>query len=304
MPRKRRFELVAGTSRKFWEIAQTGSAFTTRYGRIGSEGQETTKRFPGAAAAGKAYEQIVAAKVREGYHEVTKAPAARKGARPVRLMKLDRTIADCTDNHGVQKEGDEWGHNILSSKTVRGPSGKLGLAGEVDAAPDPAELKLCVRLAAAAGRIMGDLALGMGSSGEEQCDRFFVAKHVGFQCRSLDPWGIRPAFGGALYPAAKIKVFPLAENTSWWKTLVKDLRQREHPDEDPYNSNTMRDALGRWRKLFAWFKAEKAFVESGFVFVDKSKTDYLRGGVVFPRLLVGRTRGGSIAGLFGAFVDA
>jgi len=234
---------------------------------------------------------------------VSKAPAARKGVRPARLMKLDKTIAACTDPSGMAKEGDDWANNILSQKTVRGPSGKLGLAGEVEAAPDPKELKLCVRLAASAGRIMGDLEIGMGSSGGEQFDRFFVAKHVGFQCRSLEPWAIRPAFGGALYPGAKIKVLPLAENTSWWKQLVKYLRLNEDPDDEPGNSDTMRDALGRWRKLMAWFKAEKAFVESGFVFVDKKKQEF-RGGCVLPRLLVGRTRGGSIAGLFGAFVDA
>ena len=303
MARKRRFELVAGTSLKFWEIAQAGNAFTTRYGRIGSAGQETTKRFSGAAAATKAYEQLVANKVREGYQELTAAPATRKGARRARLMKLDKNIAECLDAYGMLKEGDDWSNNILSGKTVRGPSGKLGLPGEVEATPNAKELKLCVRLAAAAGRIVGDLELDMGSSAGHPFDRFFVAKHAGWQCRSLEAWALRSVFGGALYPGAKIKVLPLAEGTSWWKTMVKYYRLNERPDEEPGDSDRMREGLRRWRKVMAWFHDEKAFVESAFVAVDKTSQEF-RGGCVFPRLLLGRTRGGSIAGLFTVFVDA
>jgi hypothetical protein len=67
----------------------------------------------------------------------------------------------------------------------------------------------------------------------------------------------------------------------------------------------MREGLARWRSVMAWFHAEKAFAEVAFVFVDKSGDDYgMPGGCVFPRLLLGRTHGGSIAGLFGAYVDA
>ena len=233
-------------------------------------------------------------------------PAPPQGARRARLMKLTYSIGSCVNSSGVKEEGDDWANDILSWKTVRGPSGKIGLPGEVEAKPVAGELKLCVRLAAAAKRIVGEMETGMGSAGGQTFDRFFVARHGQWRCRALKPGEIRPAFGSALYPAATIKGLPLEERTSWWKTVVKCFRLNEEteepPDEGPGASDTMRNGLRRWRKAMAWFHEEKAFVEVAFVEIDKMEAPGIRGGCVFPRLLLGRTRGGSIAGLFGAVV--
>ncbi len=43
---KRRFEYVAGTSDKFWEIEVTGREVTVRFGRNGSSGQTTRGASP------------------------------------------------------------------------------------------------------------------------------------------------------------------------------------------------------------------------------------------------------------------
>jgi predicted DNA-binding WGR domain protein len=67
--KKRHFEFVEGTSSKFWEISLDGSAFTTRYGRIGTPGQETVKDYGTAEKAKKEYEKLVAEKVKKGYVE-------------------------------------------------------------------------------------------------------------------------------------------------------------------------------------------------------------------------------------------
>ena len=40
-----RYEFVEGTSNKFWEIKLEGSAFQTKYGRIGTPGAVTLKEF-------------------------------------------------------------------------------------------------------------------------------------------------------------------------------------------------------------------------------------------------------------------
>ena len=53
----RRFELVEGTSSKFWEVWVTGNEMTTRWGRIGTEGQTKAKPFADEAAARKAAER-------------------------------------------------------------------------------------------------------------------------------------------------------------------------------------------------------------------------------------------------------
>src|SRR6185369_4837831 len=41
----RHFELIDGTSRKFWEISNADDSSTLRFGRIGTSGQSQTKSF-------------------------------------------------------------------------------------------------------------------------------------------------------------------------------------------------------------------------------------------------------------------
>jgi DNA ligase-1 len=66
----RRFEFVAGNSRKFWEVEVSGKDMTTRWGRIGSAGQSKTKTFADAAAASAAADKLIAEKTADGYVEV------------------------------------------------------------------------------------------------------------------------------------------------------------------------------------------------------------------------------------------
>jgi len=65
----RYFEFIEGTSSKFWEIHLDGSSFTTRYGKIGTPGQETLKEYDTADKAKKEYEKLVAEKTKKGYVE-------------------------------------------------------------------------------------------------------------------------------------------------------------------------------------------------------------------------------------------
>jgi len=67
----RRFEFNDAKSAKFWEIALTGTDVVARYGRIGSDGQSTTKTFANLPAAQKYYDKIIAEKVEKGYEEQT-----------------------------------------------------------------------------------------------------------------------------------------------------------------------------------------------------------------------------------------
>ena len=66
----RRFEFVEGKSSKFWEVSIQGTEVTTRYGRIGGDGQSTTKSFPDNAAATKNVEKLIKEKTDKGYQEV------------------------------------------------------------------------------------------------------------------------------------------------------------------------------------------------------------------------------------------
>ena len=66
---KRYFEFVEGTSSKFWEITTKGNDVTTRYGKIGTDGRNTTKSFDDAATAKAFAEKIIGEKTKSGYAE-------------------------------------------------------------------------------------------------------------------------------------------------------------------------------------------------------------------------------------------
>jgi len=60
-----RLYFVEGTSDKFWEAEYDGEGtITTRYGRNGTAGTESSK-----AGNLAAYEKLVASKLKKGYHE-------------------------------------------------------------------------------------------------------------------------------------------------------------------------------------------------------------------------------------------
>jgi uncharacterized protein (TIGR02996 family) len=62
-----RYEFSEGKSNKFWEIELDDESFTTRWGRIGTAGQETTKEFDSRADAKREYDKLIAEKVKKGY---------------------------------------------------------------------------------------------------------------------------------------------------------------------------------------------------------------------------------------------
>jgi predicted DNA-binding WGR domain protein len=89
----RRFELIEGSSSKFWEIAVSGTAYTVTYGRIGTAGQSKTKKVKDAAKEAAA---LVAEKLKKGYAEIKKGGAAAK-QKPVAAKKA------ALDTDAIQK---------------------------------------------------------------------------------------------------------------------------------------------------------------------------------------------------------
>jgi DNA ligase-1 len=65
----RHFEFVEGTSNKFWEVSQSQNSMTTRWGRIGSNGQSKTKAYADPQAAADAMAKLIQEKTDEGYVE-------------------------------------------------------------------------------------------------------------------------------------------------------------------------------------------------------------------------------------------
>lgn len=66
----RYFEFEDDKSSKFWEITLSGSDVTTRWGKIGTDGQSKTKPFGSPAKAQAEYDKLIEEKTGKGYVEV------------------------------------------------------------------------------------------------------------------------------------------------------------------------------------------------------------------------------------------
>jgi uncharacterized protein (TIGR02996 family) len=145
--RARYFELVAGTSSKFWEITLEGKSFITRYGRIGTNGQKTFKEFVSPEKARQEAEKLIAEKVGKGYVEKggeggdedePAGPVGSAGA-GARNPELEEAIlADPDDESAylvygdwLQAQGDPRGELItLSAQAARTSDRKLKAAAD------------------------------------------------------------------------------------------------------------------------------------------------------------------------------
>lgn len=79
MSPQRYFEFVGGASKKFWSVGCLGNVVTVRFGRIGTEGQTKTKRYPTVVAAMAAADGQLRGKLAKGYRE---SKPLRKAAAP------------------------------------------------------------------------------------------------------------------------------------------------------------------------------------------------------------------------------
>ncbi|MBA3397522.1 MAG: WGR domain-containing protein [Deltaproteobacteria bacterium] len=76
------FELVDGTSSKFWEILVDGTSVKTRYGKIGANGQQTVKDFATKPEAMKELGRLIHEKMNKGYTEKLAAKSGGGSAKP------------------------------------------------------------------------------------------------------------------------------------------------------------------------------------------------------------------------------
>jgi uncharacterized protein (TIGR02996 family) len=77
-PGARYFEFNEGTSNKFWEVSLDGNSVRTRYGKIGTPGQQTIKDFSSKPDAQKELDKLVAEKTKKGYAETAAGGGAAK----------------------------------------------------------------------------------------------------------------------------------------------------------------------------------------------------------------------------------
>lgn len=105
--KSRWFELADGSSEKFWSIELKGNSHTAKYGRIGADGQTTTKNFADNAKAKASFEKLIEQKVNKGYVEVKAGAPKRQSTRPVSRTKWIEQYLRCTWLPKVRKGDGE-----------------------------------------------------------------------------------------------------------------------------------------------------------------------------------------------------
>ncbi len=168
------------------------------------------------------------------------------------------------------------------------------------------EIQLCKRLAAKAAAAVEGLEVGMGSEGTpvifdesgktvwgtDGFSPFFVAAKTGDKVQKrLSDALIRRKFGDVIFPDCIVRVEALREKGAWWENV---LQWYSGSEEDERISE-----LAQWRKTIEWFAAQKAFVDTAFVMIGDGPE---HGGAHFPRLAIGLTKAGSLAGIIGVVV--
>lgn len=100
----RRFELIEGTSSKFWEVSVDEKDLTVRFGRIGTQGQTQLKSFPSAEKATAEHDKLIREKTKKGYAEVI-APAPAGDASPPPAPRAPKVALAAAPTPVVAGEG-------------------------------------------------------------------------------------------------------------------------------------------------------------------------------------------------------
>jgi uncharacterized protein (TIGR02996 family) len=127
-----RFEFTEGTSTKFWEITLHGAAFTTRWGRLGTDGQSKTQNFVSAAVAEREYQKLIVSKTKKGYQ-----PSGDAGPAAVATADLRAPSAENPELEAAclaaPESGEPWAVYadwLQAQGDVRGELAALFMAGK------------------------------------------------------------------------------------------------------------------------------------------------------------------------------
>jgi predicted DNA-binding WGR domain protein len=102
-----------GGSDKFYEIQQTGTSVTTRYGKTGADGVSATKSYASVAEAIKFVEKTLNEKLKKGYSEASTGSKKREIEAPSGSKKKTRV----TREEEVDEEEEESQDETAFSKT-------------------------------------------------------------------------------------------------------------------------------------------------------------------------------------------
>jgi hypothetical protein len=202
-------------------------------------------------------------------------------------------LLPASEYFGAMDAEAEWPGNILSNRMVVYEDGTIARRDDpVTFAVEPEELALCHRLADRAAASMGQALIT-----NYPYQRFFIAANTQMAVPSrIDTDLIRARFGGTIFPMAEVAVEPLTETAQWWN----DLKTWGAGESE----------LDAWRASVNWFREQPEFIDTAYVRIGENLDEanappspmdvvdwYVEQyGVVRPRLALGLTAKGSLAG--------
>lgn len=213
-------------------------------------------------------------------------------------------LSACTQNYDVGSNHDEWPNNILSRFTQVYNDGMITKQPtRLNHIIDENELALCLKLSTEIAKIMANVEVGMGSNSGDYFQAFYIAYPNGLRSKTISAELIQHVFANTIFPLATITVEPLTTNTIWWNEVEQD------GEESPENY------FEPWQNMQAWFTQQQDFIDSAFIRIGDATLleqiddkNYPKGtiitGCVLPRLALGLTANGSLAGLFGYVVQS
>lgn len=166
-----RYEFTEEGSSKFWEIELSETAFTTRWGRIGTQGQQKTQTFATAAEARKQHDALVQEKTRKGYAPVRAEPSAGQALEDAILEAPDNVDAYLVHADWLQSQGDPRGELIMLHHAATQAQGARALELKTQAE------QLIARHPAL---LSEELAAAMKQEGRAKTQELSVQWHLGY----------------------------------------------------------------------------------------------------------------------------
>jgi hypothetical protein len=185
---------------------------------------------------------------------------------------------------------------------------------------EPEEVRNCRRLASEAGVVCRGLEINLSESVSELAPVFITANLQTPVAERLTPEILRTAFGGTIYPQAEIIVEPLKEGNRGWEAIADNDDGELHlaPGvESIYNREELlqleearkehrakwKERVSRWRCVLEWFRTRDELHGGAFVIVGDNPLSRTNFGCIFPRLVLGITKAGSLVGVCGHAVS-
>jgi hypothetical protein len=215
---------------------------------------------------------------------------------------------------GPKSPTDEWNHSCIHPLTVAYSCGRLARpGGPNEHEHEPEEVARCQRLANEAGAVCKGLEVNLSAGSSDLAPFFVTANRQTPVPDRLTPEVVRAAFGGTIYPQAEIIVEALEVGNRGWVQIADSEDGELHlvPGAESHYTReqleTFRknarsrweERVGRWRTVLEWFRVRDELHGGAFVLIGEDRLSRTNYGCVFPRLVLGITKAGSVVGVCG-----